>query len=266
MHKRRPPLGRCRYSRRMARYFCQNSGSVDSFQVLVRCSRILQRCRNCRSHSMLMLGTMCCSIKYSRSLGSDHCVMPMSALGEDNATSPICSRRSAVNFRGVSRTCQYGYQEMPSMPWSLKRWMTIRAHCGEQSTRSPMSRLPKPPRDSKTMRACKRLTALQCWRFMRSNFFFSCGRRGRTITLFMGVSAWAGPNDPPCGDSYSHLFRAAAQHLNTIAVAPHETCQLETALGLIATQIVPRKAELFACGSTWRTSCCKKSHRATVKD
>src|SRR5437870_13286503 len=65
---------------------------------------------------------------------------------------------------------------------------------------------------------------------MRSSFFFSNGRSGRTITLFMLGLHVGRACSPPYGASYSCRCPAAAQHLNTTAVAARETCQLETAL------------------------------------
>jgi hypothetical protein len=44
------------------------------------------------------------------------------------------------------------------------------------------------------------LTALVRWRFRRSSFFCSCGRKGRTLTLSMDVSTWVGVRTSPRGD------------------------------------------------------------------
>ena len=49
---------------------------------------------------------------------------------------------------------------MPSRPLALKRWMICRTHWGEQPARVAMSRLRRPPREYRTMRACRLLTAV----------------------------------------------------------------------------------------------------------
>jgi hypothetical protein len=44
---------------------------------------------------------VCLALRVRRDLGTDHWLMPISTLGEDGATSAVCSRPSARNFRGA---------------------------------------------------------------------------------------------------------------------------------------------------------------------
>jgi hypothetical protein len=62
------------------------------------------------------------------------------------------------------------------------------------------ARLLRPPRESRMTRTWRLLTVMARWRFMRSSFFFSCGRKGRTLTLSMDVSTWVGVGTSPRGD------------------------------------------------------------------
>jgi hypothetical protein len=93
-------------------------------------------------------------------LVKDQRVMPIRATGLDRATSATCPNTSFVKRLGLPAPAIQGYQVMPSRPWALKRWMRARTHCGVQSQRVAMSRLHTPPRESRTMRAWRALTAL----------------------------------------------------------------------------------------------------------
>src|SRR5262249_7339408 len=56
---------------------------------------------------------------------------------------------------------------------------------GARAAGVAMSRLRSPPRESRTMRACRLLTALAFWRLRRCSFLCSWGRKGRTLTVSM---------------------------------------------------------------------------------
>src|SRR5207302_6598534 len=179
---------------------------------------------------MLMLATIFCSMRYRRSFGSDHCFMPMSASGEDSATSAICSRSSMAKVRG-ERVWNQGYQVMPSMPSSLNRCMICRTHCAEQPTIAAMSRSQGWPTASRMIRALLLFTALRLCFFRRRNLTFSYGRTGRTLTVsFMGHLRGTKTTHSPLEMSYSDPLIAAARNLTYFNGLRHESYQLKTAL------------------------------------
>src|SRR6266436_4525212 len=136
-----------------------------------------------------------CSIRYCRNLGSDHWLMPISAIGEERATSAICSRRSAVKTR-AERVWNQGYQVMPSMPAFFWR-----------------------PTENMTILALRLLTALRLCRIRRRNLVFSNGRSGRTLTLSFMVHLQVESNrDPRLEVSYA---RAAQQLLGRLPIRTH---------------------------------------------
>ena len=72
-------------------------------QVFVRRQRTPASRSRTRNQATRMSATIFCSIKYCRSLASDHGFMPMRMRGGERATAAIGSRTSAKNFRGPVR-------------------------------------------------------------------------------------------------------------------------------------------------------------------
>jgi hypothetical protein len=73
---------------------------VESFHVFVCRQRTLRSRRIARSQLRLIEPRIFCSMRYSRSFGSDQQFIPINTLGDDSATSTTCSTMSAKNFRG----------------------------------------------------------------------------------------------------------------------------------------------------------------------
>src|SRR4051812_28744897 len=99
--------------------------------------------------------------------------MPIRAAGPDRAASAIPWRTSALKRLGLPAPHAQGCHEVASTPPPLKRWTRTRTHWEERPHTAATSALRTPPREGRTTRALRALTALAFWRLGRRGFFFS---------------------------------------------------------------------------------------------